>query len=170
MKGILFFLSVFFIVTQAHAQHNVRIRNLWARAQVHVIFGGYKVSFTIHDINKALGMLRESGDSTYNAVCGLDTSGDYIYELFPDMHTEYHNKMQPLLQKGVGVYLLTAGRAVVEDHKRRALKEIVADVQTIEGGSKTTFASFYDPDTHQMLFSGQIYTGLIARDFGIDVD
>ena len=168
MKSLVSLLLVFFLPPALNAQHPVPIRNLWTRPQVHVLFGGYKVSFAIRDINKALALMKYIPDTTYGTKCLLDTSKNYSYELYPGTHTQYRYEMEPLLQNGVGVFLLTRGLAEVENGRHKKLKTIIADIATSETGELSTFASFYDPDTHQMIFSGRIDVDLIGRDPGID--
>ena len=168
MKSTVFFLLALTTSVSLTAQRPVRMRNLWTRPQVHVMFAGYQVSFAIRDINKALALLKQSGDSTYGTACLLDTAKNYYYELYPGVHTQYRNTMEPLLQNAVGVYLLTTGLAVVENKKHKPLTTIIADLTDKEPGEFFTFVSFFDPDTHMMLFSGRISNSLIGRDPGID--
>ncbi len=151
-----------------YAQHPVTLRNLWARPQVHVVFNEYILSFKIRDIDKALGFLREIGDSTYPATCGLDTAKDFAYELYPGQHTEFRYPMQPLLQNGVGAFLLTAGHAVVINKKKKALSEIIVDIDPPESGDTATLVTCYDPKTNKMIFQGKMSMDIYKRDLGID--
>jgi len=164
--GLLIFLML--LPLSLLAQHKVNMRNLWARPQVHVLFSGYEVSFTIRDINKALRVLAANGDSSYSHYCQLDTAGDYYCELYPGIHTEYKRPIQILLQRGVGVYLLNAGLAQVKGRKKERVDNIICDMEPVEEGAPFTFASFYDGDNHQMLFNGRINTAIIGVDPGID--
>ena len=168
MEGkIWLFFTAIMTANIALAQHAVTIRNLWMRPQVHVIFGEYNISFTIRDINKALRLLQETGDKFTTASCGLDSSKDYYYELFPGSHAEYHDTMQPILQNKIGVFLLSAGRAVVE-RRHKALQEIIMDMGILGEGEPTIFVSFFDPKTKTMLFSGQMPVAMYHNDLGID--
>ena len=144
------------------------LRNLWERPQVHVIFNDYTVSFSIKDINKALVLLRATGDSTQPAECGLDTAKDFFYELYPGLHQQYRFPMQPILQNKIGAYLLTAGHAVIANKKHRLLKEIITDIRSLELQDKVSLATFYDPQSHNMLFQGKLAAELYKQDLGID--
>lgn len=149
------------------AQHPIPMHNLWARPQVHVVFGEYKVSFTIKDINKALMLLRQTSDSLQVTECGLDTAKDYYYELFPGSHTQYKTAMEPLLQNLVGPFLLSAGHALVE-RKHKPLKEVIMDTGQVGIGETDIFISFFDPKNRTMLFSGKMNIDMYKKDLGID--
>ena len=168
MKKYVFFLLAMVLSTTLYAQHITKIRNLWTRPQVHVFFEGYRVSFAIRDINKALALLRQTGDSTQISVCKLDTAGDYNYGLMPGTHTEYRDAMEPFLQDLIGPFLLTAGRAVVERGKNKFLKEIIVDVQSTGIGGETVFVEFFDPANKKRIFSGMMPRVLYGMDLGID--
>src|SRR4051812_41385820 len=100
MKRI-FLLFTFFISSFcSFAQRSVQIKNLWAEPQVHVLFGDYKISFTIRDINRALQLMAAAGDSTYGISCRLDSTKEYTVELFAGYRTQYHTSIQPILQFG----------------------------------------------------------------------
>ncbi len=154
------------------AQHPQKMRNLWTTPQVHVFFGEYRVSFAIRDINKTLALLRQNGDSLHAANCGLDTNGNYSYELYPGEHTQYRSATEPLLQNVVGCYLLTAGMAQVECKKNKRkikqLKEVLVDMKYTSLGGDSVFVDFFDPETNKMLFSGQMPLILYKADIGID--
>ncbi len=154
----------------AHAQHTVKLRNLWSRPQVHVVFNEYVISFTVRDINKALKIMRESLDSNQSPTCGLDTAGNYFYELLPGVRTEYHHTMQPVLQNMVGPFLLNNGHALVENKKHKVLKEITVDIGQPASGGLEMYATFYDPKTRTMLFSGKLNVDMYKKDLGIDDD
>jgi hypothetical protein len=168
MKRILLFLNALIIAYTAFAQRTVQLRNIWTRPQVHVIFEGYTLSFTIKDIDKALVLLSETGDNTYGASCGLDTAGNYIIELLSGTRTEYKNALQPLMQNGVGVFLLMCGHACIETPKHKRLKEIIADRLTLGEGTNETYYYFYDPKTNKRLFSGKMALDMYNKDIGID--
>ena len=150
------------------AQRTIRLRSMWERPQVHVLFEGYVVSFTIKDIDKALVLLYETGDHTYGKTCGLDTSGDYLIELYPGLKMEYINPLQPLMQKGVGAFLLSSGHAFVQNKKKRQLKTIVTDIEPIVGGQQQTVIKFYDPKNGKILFSGVMAADMYTKDIGLD--
>lgn len=168
VKSYPVFLLLVLFSTSARAQHPVPLRNLWMRPQVHVVFNEYTLSFTIRDIDKSLGFLASIGDTTYGMQCGLDTGKNYVYELYPGTHTEYKFPMQPLLQNGVGCFLLTAGHAVVQNKKHKALREIIVDIDPLEPGDTIAMISFYDPKTKKMVFQGKMATRLYKKDLGID--
>ncbi len=151
-----------------YAQHPVTMRNLWDRPQVHVIFNEYTLSFKIRDIDKTLGFLREIGDSSFDAKCGLDTSLNYIYELFPGLHTEFRYPMQPILQNAVAAFLLTAGHAHIINKKHKVLPEIIVDIEVAERGDTTSFVTCYDPKTKAMIFQGKMALDLYKKDLGFD--
>lgn len=168
MKNIsLLFFAVFFSVT-AHAQREVKLRNLWTRPQVHVLFEGYSISFTIKDIDKALVLLSETGTKTYGLYCGLDTAGDYAVELYPGYRTQYHSNLQLILQRGVGAFLLSAGHAYIETPRHKKLAAITMDIEPIVGGEQETDVKFYDPGTGKLLFSGKLKADMYNKDLGID--
>lgn len=168
MRRYLFLLLLLFLPAMLLAQRSVRLRNLWAKPRVHVSFAGYQVSFTVRDINKALRLLHENGNDLYGTMWPMDSAVDRYYEMYPGTHTEYKDPVEPLLQNGVGVYLLSVGLAEVEDRKHKRLAVIIDDMYPVEDGAPYTFASFYDPETHMMLFSGRIDAALIGKDPGID--
>jgi hypothetical protein len=168
MKCIGLLLTGFILPIALFAQRTVQLRNLWARPQVHVLFGDYTVSFTIKDINKALTLLSQTGDHTFATSCNLDTGGNYIIELYPGLRMEYHNSLEPILQKGVGAYLLLCGHAVVQNRKHKKLKAVVSDIQPLIEGVDLTDIKFYDPKTNKLLFSGNMAADMYYKDIGID--
>lgn len=167
MKRLTFFLLAIILPCVTYAQRTVALHNLWTRPQVHVFFEGYRVSFAIRDINRALEMLRENGDSTNVARCNLDTSKDYNVVLQDGTRLEYRDDMQPLLQNVVGAFLLTAGRAEVEVSKHKLLKEIVSDVGNVGLGGDTVFVRFTDPATKKLIFSGIMPNIIYGLDMGM---
>lgn len=168
MKYISLFLLVGVLSFSALAQHSIQLRNLWAEPQVHVLFNGYKVSFAIRDINKTLQLLAETGDTTYGLKSGLDTAKQYYAELFPGYRTEYHSTLQPLMQKGVGAFLLYKGMALVENTRKKKVKKITIDAQPLIGGVNVADLKFFDPDTGAMIFNGQMPDIMKNADLGID--
>jgi hypothetical protein len=135
---------------------------------VHVLFGGYTVSFTIRDINRALQLMAEAGDSTYGTTSGLDTTKQYTVELYPGYRTEYRTTIQPMLQLGVGAFLLRKGKAVVQNPKHKKLKMITIDVTPVVDGENLTDIKFYDPANNNLVFNGQMIADMYNMDLGID--
>ena len=168
MKSAALLLFAFILSLHTLAQTTIQMRNLWARPQVHVLFNGYNISFTIKDIDRALELLYETGDTTFGTSCGLDTSSNYTFELFPGTKMEYHNPLEPLIQQGVGAFLLSAGHAYIEDPKHRILKAIVADIQPLPPGVDDAYLLFYDPRNNKMLFSGKMAADMYKKDLGIN--
>jgi len=154
----------------ATAQRTIKMRTLWSPPQVHVLFQGYTISFTIRDINKALSLLAETGDTLYGSTSNLDTGRNYAMELYPGTHTEYHNRLQPLMQKGVGVFLLLSGHALVENKKHKLLRDISSEIGIAPNGEPDVLINFYDPLNHNMLFSGKMKVEMYNKDLGIDVE
>jgi hypothetical protein len=171
MKYVSLLLFAATFTLPSFAQRTIQMRNLWTRPQVHVLFQGYIVSFTIKDINRAMELLLETGDSTFGTTCGLDTAGNYIVELYPGLHQEYHNRTQALMQRGVGAFLLTAGHAYIENtalKKHKKIPAIIADIKPLLDGMDVTTVKFYDPATSTLLFDGIIPAAMYNRDLGID--
>ncbi len=151
-----------------YAQYPVKMRNLWTRPQVHVLFNGYRVSFAIRDINKTLALLRSAGDDSHPSYCALDTSKDFSYELYEGTRTEYKEQMESLLQNVVGPFLITAGRAVVQDSRNRVLQEVITDIKYEGTGEQNVYVNFFDPKTKKMLFAGIMSLAIYKMDLGID--
>lgn len=168
MKSIAALLFAFIISVHAYAQRTVAMRNLWTEPRVHVIFGGYTVSFTIKDINRALELLAETGDTTYGRSSGLDTGSNYNIELYPGTKAEYHRILEPMIQKGVGAFLLSAGHAYIEDKKHKVVSSVVMDIQPLSPGADDAYILFYDPRNNNMLFSGTMAADMYNKDMGIN--
>jgi len=168
MKKLSLLLTLLIMGAVALAQRPVQMSNLWTRPQVHVLFQGYVVSFAIRDIDRALQLLEESGDSTYGSSCKLDTAGNYVVELFPGFRQEYKSRMQPLMQRGVGAFLMLAGRAYIEDRHHHPVTTVTADIAPFMEGVEQTNCCFYDPATNIKLFEGKFALGMQNRDLGID--
>ncbi len=150
------------------AQQTIQLHNLWAKPQVHVLFNGYIISFKIKDINRALELLAETGDTTYGRTSGLDTAREYHTELLSGLRMEYKTPLQPLLQRGVGVFLLMAGQAEVRNPRGKKLKEIVADIEPVKRDDEAAYIRFADPRNNYLLFSGSMATEMYKKDIGID--
>jgi len=150
------------------AQQLIKLCNLWAKPQVHVEFGDYHLSFKIKDIDKALLLMAATGDSSFGLTSHLDESTDYSLVLYPSLDIEYRNRLQPLMQRGVGVFLLLAGHAEVRKGKKKILHEIIADMNKVSNDARYTYVNFFDPKTNTILFFGKMNTAIINQDLGID--
>lgn len=168
MKSLGFFLLLLFISCPTFAQKTTTLRNLWARPQVHVLFRGYTISFSLRDINRALELLTETGDYTYGTKCILDTGGNYAIELFEGTKTEYKNPLQPLIQNGVGAFLLTGGHAQIENTKHKQLTMVEVEIEGADNGENFAFIHVYDPKTKTLIFSGKMAVNMYNKDMGID--
>ncbi len=150
------------------AQRTVKLHNLWAKPQVHVLFEGYTLSFKIKDINRTIEILNEIGDTTYGITSGLDTLRQYPLELYSGLKLQYRNALQPLMQRGVACFLLLSGQAHIVNIRKKKLKEIVANILPVKGDDELAYVNFYDPINNKLLFSGCMPIGLYNRDLGID--
>ncbi len=150
------------------AQRTVKLHNLWAKPQVHVLFEGYTLSFKIKDINRTIELLNEIGDTTYGITSGLDTLRQFPIELYPGLKLQYRNTLQPLMQRGVACFLLLSGQAHIVNKKKKKLKEIVANILPVKGDDELAYVNFYDPKNNKLLFSGCMPVGLYNKDLGID--
>ena len=168
MKSVSLLLFAFIISGTTLAQRTIPLRNLWTRPQVHVLFQGYSISFTIKDIDKALQLLAETGDTTYGTTCGLDTSGDYVVELFPGLKMEYRKPLQILMQKAVGAFLISAGHAYIENPKHKIVRAVVSDIKPISPGVDDAYIIFTDANNDNMIFAGMMAADMYHKDLGID--
>ncbi len=168
MKGVALLLFAFIISFSAPAQRTIQMRNIWIRPQVYVSFQGYTIAFTIKDIDKALQLLYDTGDTTFGTSCGLDTSGTYQVELFPGMKAEYRSRLQYILQRGVGAFLLCAGHAYIENPKHKPVRAIICDLKPIPMGMDATYILFTDPRNDNLLFAGQMAADMYNKDLGIE--
>jgi hypothetical protein len=150
------------------AQRTVQMRNLWIRPQVHVLYEGYTISFTIKDIDKALALLEATGEKAYGSSCDLDTSKDHYVELYPGYRTEYHTRLQVIMQRAVGAFLISAGRAYIENNKHKAVAGVDMDIQPVMEGVNETDVKFYDKNTGKLLFNGKMPVVMYKKDLGID--
>ena len=168
MKLLSVVVGVMLLSRSGFAQRDIAIRQLWIRPQISVTFNGYQLLFTIRDINRAIELLNEGNDYTYGTKCDLDTSKSYSLELYNDLHTEYKSDLQPLLQNGVGAFLLSKGLAVIYNQKHKKLKNILMEIEDSENGESTVYLHFFDPKKHQLLFTGKVSMDLYGKDMGID--
>jgi len=137
------------------AQQKIKLVKMWHKTQMHVIFHEYHLFFSIRDIDQTMRYLYESDPKTYDSTSGLDTNQLYQTELEArDM--EYHNKLQPLMQKDVGVFLLLRGHAYIEDSRHKKVKNIIAHIgEAIDiNGNFFVPVNFFDPKTNKLLFAG----------------
>ena len=168
MKRILLFFTVLLLSCSLFAQRIIPMRNIWTKPQVHVLFEGYTLSFTIKDINRALVLLSESGDTSFGSTSGLDTAKEYACELYSGTKMEYRSSLQNLLQNGVGAFHLTAGHAYIENPKHKQLQSIIADINAFPPGVDEAFIVFYDPRNNKRLFTGRMNVNMYNKDLGID--
>ncbi len=167
MKTYVLLVAVLFCCCGARAQRTIKMNRLWAKPQVHVFFEGYTLSFKIKDIDRALLLLAETGDTTFGLPSGLDTAAEYHCELF-QVKMEYRNKLQPLMQQGVGTFLLLAGHAEIRGRHRRKVKAVIADIKTSQLDDELAYVTFYDPRNNRILFSGSMAVNLYNKDLGIE--
>ncbi len=168
MKGIVLFVFVFILSIPAFGQRTIPMRNIWTRPQVYVMFQGYTVAFTIKDIDKALQLLYDTGDTTFGTSCGLDTTGTYTIDLFPGLKMEYRSRLQFILQRAVGAFLLTSGRAYIENPKHKPVREVICDLKPLPQGADAAYVIFTDPRTDNMLFAGAMAADMYKKDLGLD--
>jgi len=161
---------IWFCIAANHAvlaQHTIKMRHLWIRPQVHVHFNHYTVSFTIKDINKAIKVMNDTGDSTYGVTSGLDTLMDYQSWLNRDHPPGYLVKLDDLLQNGVGVYLILSGHAEIRNKHHRKRKTIITDISVPGYGDPKVKVEFFDTKKNRMIFSGTMNVELYGKDLGI---
>ena len=168
MKSIALLLPAIIFSCTLFGQRTVKIRNLWARPQVHVMFQGYTLSFSVKDIDKALSLLAGTGDSTYGIASGLDTAKDFALELYDGTRTQYRTGLQPLMQQCAGTFLLLAGHAYITNSRHKALTEITADITEVRSETGEAFVNFYDPKNNKLIFSGKMPVELYNQDLGIE--
>lgn len=165
MKCVFSLMVGLLVCASAFGQRPIKLNRLWTKPQVHVLFGGYKLSFTIKNINRTYELLNEVGDSTWGRTSGLDTAKQYTVELYAS-HLEYKNRLQVVMQHAVGTFLLSAGQAQVR-YKRRRLKSILMDIQPVAPDGNTVRILFYDPKNNKMIFSGDMPVDMYRQDIGI---
>lgn len=109
MKPVLLLAASFLFTVTTCAQRTIKMNNLWAKPEVHVLFQGYKLAFRIKDIDRTLALLAETGDSVFGSTSGLDTAKAYYTELYNGLRMEYRSPLQPLMQRGVGCFCCWLG-------------------------------------------------------------
>ncbi|MBS1688000.1 MAG: hypothetical protein JSS96_04700 [Bacteroidetes bacterium] len=155
MKRIACFLLLILVTYSCAAQQKIKLVKMWHKTQMHVIFHEYHLFFSIRDINETMRYLHESDPKIYDSTSGLDTNQLYQTELEArDM--EYHNNLQPLMQKDVGVFLLLRGHAYIEDKRHKKVKTIIAHIgEAIDtNGNFFVPVNFFDAKTNELLFAG----------------
>jgi hypothetical protein len=167
MKRLLLLFPLF-ISCACVAQPVVKMRTMWDRPQVHVKFDDYIVSFTIKDINKALVLMAETGDSTYGTNCRLDTNGTYLVELYEGHSLVYQNQLQRLLHTDIGAFLLSAKHAYIVRGKHKVVPEVIMDIEPPEVDLGFVYIRFYDPKSKKLLFAGSMRRDMYNKDLGID--
>lgn len=168
MRFYLFFLATLFLPLCCFPQRTIQMRNLWAEPQVHILYREYKISFKIRDIDRALQLLAETGDSSYGLVSGLDTGLHHITELYPSLNIQYKNRLQPLMQTGVGVFLLMSGHAEVRKGKRKKIPALIMNLRPVRKDDDFAYVTFADPKTNTLIFSGRMNVALYGADLGIE--
>ena len=167
MKSKLLLLLLVFAYS-AQAQRTIILRNMWTVPKVKVLFQGYTLLFSVKDIDKTLGFLAETGDTVYGTSSYLDTAQYYSCELFPNGHIQYGNRLQPLLQNGVGAFLLLSGHAAVFNKKHKRIMKVTANISEAAYNEPYVLITFYDPKNQKILFYGKMRTDIYNRDLGID--
>ncbi len=163
---LLLLLLVFAYTTQA--QRTINLRNMWTVPKVKVLFQGYTILFSIKDIDKTLGFLAEGGDTVYGTKSYLDTGKYYSCELYSNNHLEYRNNLQPLIQDGVGAFLILSGHAAVFNKKHKRIMKVTANISEAAYNEPYVLITFYDPKNEKMLFYGKMRTDIYNRDLGIE--
>jgi hypothetical protein len=169
MKRIITFLFLVALYARSPAQEIVKMHPLWAHPQVHVMFGEYDLYFTIHDINRAMSFLPDNQQVIYGKTSGLDTGATYNIQLLAGRQVQYRTTLEPLIQNGVGAFILLSGRALITK-RGKTQKQITAEPGPAVdlNGTYTMSVNFYDCRTHQMLFSGIMDASLYHKDLGFE--
>lgn len=169
MRKLLLLFTAIFLTLSSSGQHKVALRNLWAKAEVHIVYNGYKLAFTIRDINKTLTLLREAGDITVPATCELDSGRDYYYEIAVGLHPEYQYPIQDVMHTMAGAFLLTAGHAeIMAPGRKKPVKEIMVDFAATAPGEEKALVTFYDTENRAIIFQGWLNMAIYKKDLGID--
>lgn len=168
MKRLLLFFVLLVLSHSIFAQRTIQMRNIWTRPTVHVFFEGYTISFTVKDINRALVLLAETGNTSFGLTSGLDTAKDYYCELYSGVRMEYRNALQNLLQNGVGAFLLLSGHAFIENPKHRQMQTVIADIKEFPRGVTSAFIIFTDPRDGKRVFTGRMIAEMYNKDLGIE--
>lgn len=168
MKSTLLLVTAVTLSFTVFAQRIVKMRTMWDRPQVHVHFEGYTVSFRVQDINKALGMLYETGVKKYGTNCMLDTAGTYPLQLNRDLRLQYRSGIEPIMHKAIGAYLITAGRAYIQNRRGKRIAELEMDIQPLILETNEVFIMFYDKKTKKLVFAGSMPADMYNKDMGLD--
>jgi hypothetical protein len=152
------------------AQQTIKLRTLWTKPEVKLVFRDFTVYFRIKDIDKAMQFLSEEDKKLYGTTSGLDTNKTYNVELESGTNVQYLNDVQPLLQKAVGAYLLMSGHAAVETKRHKKIHSIEVNI-----GPAVDYDGFfrvpvtvYEPKTGKMIFSGVMDADMYKKDIGFD--
>ncbi len=171
MKHLVLFVATLVISVSAIAQRTIKLHNLWEKPQVHILFGGYRLSFKISDIDKSLVLLSETGNNTFGRSSGLDEEKHYYMEILPGLDMQYHDSLEILMQNVVGPFLLLSGRAEVKRAKRgrrNVLSEIIADLRPVRLDDSVAYINFFDPKTKKLMFSGCMSVDMYNQDLGLE--
>ncbi len=154
----------------SRAQQTITLKKLWIEPQVTVLFGDYRLLFTIKDIEKAMQLLPTSDQALYGASAALDKNRTYTIELLPGRRTEYRFPLQGIMQNAVGGFLLYRGHAAVMKGRHKELRSI--DIKfgppVDMDGYSTVSVTAYDPKDGAMIFSGVMNAEMYYKDLGLD--
>ena len=170
MKRVYCFFLLLILSFSAAAQQIVKLKTLWTKPEVKLVFRDYFIYFRIKDMDKAMQFLSEDDKKLYGATSGLDTNKVYIVEVEQGSNVEYMNDVQPLLQKAVGAYLLMSGHANVETKHHKKLREIEVNIGPAQdyNGFFRVPVTIYDPKNGKMIFYGLMDDGMYKKDIGFD--
>jgi hypothetical protein len=156
MKRCFFLLLLNLLCFCVIAQHKIKLVRLWEKQEVHLIYRGYDLFFKIKDINTTLKYLHAINPQLYDSTSHLDTTQLYSVELVEGRDMEYMNRLEPLIQKEVGAFLLYRGHAYVEGAKHKKVPVILMDTGPIEdqSGVSEVMIHFYDAKTGNEIFAG----------------
>lgn len=170
MKKFFFFLLLAGFSASCAAQQMVTMKKLWTKPEVHLVCGRYTIYFRIKDIDKALTFLPPAEQQYFGATCGLAPGTITVTELVPSTRMQYTDHLQPLLQKGVGAYLLASGHAAIEKKRHKKLTAVQVNI-----GPPMDFNSIrkvpvtiYDPKDGTLIFQGEMNADLYHKDLGFD--
>jgi|GEM_PF-743132 len=165
-------LVILLIVASARswAQQTITLKRLWVEPQVTVVFGEYRLLFTIKDIEKAMQLLPFSDQAVYGASAALDTNRAYTIELLPGRKTEYRFPLQGIMQNAVGGFLLFRGHAAIIKgrHKKLHSIDIKLGPPVEMDGYRTVSVTVYDPKDGAMIFAGVMNAEMYYKDLGLD--
>ncbi|MBA3827925.1 MAG: hypothetical protein H0X33_03225 [Taibaiella sp.] len=164
-KRITFLFLVIFSFT-ARAQHTIHLVHMWQKPQVHLVYKGFHLFFTIKDINTTLQYLHRIDATLYpDSTSGLDENKLYGVELVEGRDMEYMNRLQPIMQKEAGAFMLMRGHAYIETQRHKRVKVIISEAGPAEDHNRNTFAliHFFDTKTGKELFAGMMNLALQSK-------